>query len=127
MSCLVVGASECYIYRSKMSAKFQILRGVNGNYRFNLIAPNGQIILSSDQYDNKTGAQDGIRSLRSNARYDSRFERRITSNGEPYFVLKAFNGEIIGRSDSYSSKAGMENGIQAVKSHAPVARVVDFS
>ncbi len=37
----------------------------------------------------------------------------------PYFVLKAGNGEIIGKSEIYSSKSACKNGIASVKKNAP--------
>src|SRR5687767_3755070 len=102
-----------------MVAKFEIKKGSSGQYRFNLKAGNGEIILSSEQYLSKQGAEGGIASVRSTAPYDSRYERRQASSGQPYFVLKAFNGEIIGRSETYSSTYSMEMGIESVKRNAP--------
>ena len=37
------------------------------------------------------------------------------------------NGEIIGRSESYSSTAATERGIQSVKTNAPLAVIEDGS
>ena len=110
-----------------MSAKFMILKSLSGLYRFNLIAPNGQIVLSSEQYVSKSGASNGINSVRVNAPHDANYDRRTASSGEPYFVLKAQNHEIIGRSETYASKYAMENGIAAVKQYAPIAVVYDQS
>jgi uncharacterized protein YegP (UPF0339 family) len=110
-----------------MAAKFEIKRGISGQYRFNLKAGNGEIILSSEQYISKQSVEGGITSVRSNAPYDSRYERRQASSGQPYFVLKASNGEVIGRSETYSSSLAMEIGIESVKRNAPTAPVVDLS
>jgi hypothetical protein len=40
-------------------------------------------------------------------------------------VLKAANGEIIGKSEMYSSDAAMENGIASVVKNAAEAEIVD--
>jgi len=40
-------------------------------------------------------------------------------------VLKARNGEIVGKSQLYSTRSGMENGIASVKFNAPTAEIVD--
>ena len=45
--------------------------------------------------------------------------------GEPYFVLKAGNGQVIGKSEMYSSKTAMENGISSVMKNAADAKVDD--
>jgi len=42
-----------------------------------------------------------------------------------YFVLKAANGEPIGKSEDYSSEAACKNGIESVKKNAPVANMED--
>lgn len=47
------------------------------------------------------------------------------SAGRFHFNLKAANGEIIGRSEMYSSTAAMENGIASVKKNGPVAEIDD--
>lgn len=110
-----------------MAAKFTLKRSSDGQFYFNLKAGNGEIILSSETYHSKAGAENGIQSVRTNAPVDSRYERKAASNGQPYFVLKAANGEPIGRSETYSSTGAMEHGIASVKSNAPGAPVEDLT
>ena len=47
--------------------------------------------------------------------------------GKFRFHLKAPNGEIIATSQGYETKASAEKGIQAIKTHAPGAKVEDHS
>ena len=110
-----------------MAAKFTLTKAGDGQFRFNLKAGNGEVILTSESYRSKSGAENGIESVKTNAPVDSRYERKTASNGQPYFVLKAANGETIGQSETYSSNAAMENGIAAVKSNAPGAAVEDLT
>lgn len=105
--------------------KFEIFPGKNGEYYFRLRARNGEPILASEGYKAKSGAMNGIESVRENAGQDDRFKRKTSSNGKPYFVLVAGNNEPIGKSEMYSSEAAMENGIAAVKEVAPNAPVDD--
>ena len=94
---------------------------------FNLKATNGQVILTSELYKTKASAESGIESVRKNASREGAFEVRSNSKGEPYFILKATNGQEIGRSEYYSGKAPMENGIESVKKNAPDAKVEDVT
>lgn len=110
-----------------MAAKFEIKKGSSGKYRFNLKAGNGEIILSSETYESKNGAEKGVESVKTNAPDDARYERKTASNGQPFFVLKAANGEPIGRSETYSSSSAMEGGIESVKRNAPTATVEDLT
>lgn len=108
-----------------MAGKFEIKSGKTGKFRFNLKASNGQIILTSEAYESRSAAVKGITSVKKNAGNDKRFERKVAKDGSPYFVLKASNGEPIGKSEMYNSKASMENGIASVAKNAPDAPVVD--
>jgi uncharacterized protein len=105
--------------------KFIITQRTNKEYQFNLKAANGEIILTSEGYVQKASCLKGIDSVKLNAQDLSRYDRRIAKNAKDYFVLKARNGEIIGNSQMYSSKSGMENGIASVKSNAPTADIID--
>jgi uncharacterized protein YegP (UPF0339 family) len=108
-----------------MAGKFEIKAGKTGKFRFNLKASNGQIILTSEAYDSRAAAVKGIESVRKNSANDKRFERKTAKDGSAYFVLKAANGEPIGKSEMYKTKASMENGIASVGKNAPDSPVVD--
>ena len=107
--------------------KFVINKDKSDQFRFNLKAGNGQIILSSEGYTTKTACNNGIESVRTNSQDDNRFDRLEAKNGSPYFNLKAANGQIIGTSEMYSSKDAMETGIASVTNNAPDATVEDNS
>ena len=108
-----------------MAGKFELKIAKNGKYHFNLLAGNGQVILSSEMYESKSAAENGIASVQKNAADDARYDRRESAKGDPYFVLKSTNGQEIGRSEMYSSTAAMENGINSVKTNAPEAQIVE--
>jgi len=108
-----------------MAGKFEIKKSTNGKFHFNLKAGNGQIILSSELYETRSACENGIESVKKNASDASRFEKRTSTKGDPFFVLKAGNGQEIGRSEMYSSDAACDNGIESVQKNAPDAEVVD--
>jgi uncharacterized protein YegP (UPF0339 family) len=110
-----------------MAGTFALEVGATGRFRFNLKAGNNQVILSSEQYETKAAAENGIESVRTNAPDDARYERKVAKDNSPYFVLKAKNGEPIGKSEMYSSPSAMETGIASVKTNAPDAKVVDHT
>ena len=101
--------------------KFDVKTGKDDKLYFNLTAKNGQVILSSQGYKSKQGCDNGIESVKTNSQNDGAFERKEANDGQFYFVLKAGNGEIIGKSEMYTTKAAMENGISSVKENAPNA------
>lgn len=99
----------------------------SGQYRFNLKAGNGQVILSSEAYTTKAACENGIESVKKNSQDDGRFDRKTAKDGSPYFNLKASNGQVIGNSEMYSGTSAMENGIASVKKNAPGADIEDNS
>lgn len=107
-----------------MAGKYH-LTGSGESFRFNLKAGNGEIILTSESYKAKASAKNGIESCKVNSPIDERYERKTASNGQPYFVLKAANGEPLGHSETYSSTSAMETGIASVKANGPTAEIVD--
>ncbi len=108
-----------------MAGKFEIKTGKTGKVRFNLKASNGQIILTSEAYESRNSAVKGITSVKKNAANDKRFERKTGKDGSAYFVMKASNGEPIGKSEMYTTVRSMENGIASVGRNAPEAETVD--
>ena len=110
-----------------MAGKFVLKRSSNWKFMFNLKAGNGEIILTSEMYDTKSGAENGIDSVKVNAPLDERYEKRTSTGGAPYFVLKAANGLTIGTSEMYSSTSARDDGIKAVKENAPDAKVEDLT
>jgi uncharacterized protein YegP (UPF0339 family) len=110
-----------------MSGKFVIDKAKNGQFYFNLRAGNGEPILQSELYVTRASAEHGIESVKKNAPLDERYDRKENTKGEPMFTLKAGNHEVIGVSESYSSAAARDNGIESVKKNAPDATVQDHT
>ncbi|MCI5080442.1 MAG: YegP family protein [Saprospiraceae bacterium] len=108
--------------------KFEIFKSESGEkFYFRLKAGNGQIILSSQGYANKAGAKNGIESVKKNASNPDCYERKEASNGKFHFNLLAMNKQVIGSSQMYAGKSGMENGIESVTRTAPEAEIVDLT
>jgi hypothetical protein len=70
-----------------MAAKFDLKKGASGKHMVNLKAGNGQIILTSELYESKKAAENGIASVKSHAATDARYERKMSKKDQPYFVL----------------------------------------
>ena len=107
--------------------KFEITTRKNGEFQFNLKASNGQVILSSQGYKTKASCLNGVESVKKNAQDEARFEKKVASNGKPFFNLLATNGQIIGSSQMYASDPTMEQGIASVMKNAPDAPVVEVT
>jgi uncharacterized protein YegP (UPF0339 family) len=108
--------------------KFELFQSEKSEkYHFNLKAKNGQVILSSQGYASKANAKKGIESVRKNAGIDDHYEIKEASNGKWFFNLLAGNKQVIGTSQMYASKSGLENGIDSVKTNGPEAEIEEVS
>ncbi len=105
--------------------KFVITKRKNGEFQFNLLAGNGETILTSEGYASKPSCINGVKSVMKNAAETKRFEPKVAKNGKFHFNLKATNGQVIGTSEMYESQTSCENGIASVKKNAPGAKVED--
>ena len=110
-----------------MPGKFELKKGRSGKFSFNLKAANGQVILTSQTYKTKAAAKNGIKSVCTNCKKAACFEKKASRKGEPYFVLLAANKQVIGKSQMYSSKKSMLNGITSVKKNASKSKIQDLT
>jgi uncharacterized protein YegP (UPF0339 family) len=110
-----------------MSSKYEIKRAKNDEYYFNLKAGNGEITLTSETYRAKISAKKGIGSVKTNSLREDRYERKASPNGDFFFVLKAGNREVIGRSEMYESETSRDSGIESVKTNGLSADMVDLT
>ncbi|MGZ3418892.1 MAG: YegP family protein [Polyangiales bacterium] len=130
----VIGVSETYVSQSNaeraiasvvkvvtntvavdaaaIGAKFQIFKGLDARYYFHMRAQNGEIVLQSESYTAKASATNGVDSVRENGANAARYEIRAALDGQYYFVLKAGNGQIIARGETYASRSNAEAGVK---------------
>ena len=104
-----------------MAAKYVLKKSKNDKFFFNLHATNGQSILSSELYEAKASALNGIESVRKNGVQETRFDKLSAKDGSPYLTLKTSNGQV------YTSTAARDNGIASVMKNAADAELDDQS
>ena len=110
-----------------MAGKFEIFEDKASEFRFRLKASNGEVILASEGYKQKAAAENGIESVKANAPSDANYERKETQSGGFMFNLRAANHEVIATSESYTSQAARDDGIETVKANAPAAAIDDLT
>jgi len=108
-----------------VAGKFEIYQDAKGEYRFRLKAGNGETILSGEGYKSRASCDTGVASVQKNSSDGSRYERKESTNGKPYFLLKAANHQVIGQSAMYSSTDAMEKGIKSVMTNGATTEVDD--
>lgn len=94
--------------------RFEVFRGLSGKYFFHLRAKNGEIVLQSQAYTTKASAAAGVASVQSNGLLAARYSVLAAVDGRFYFTMKAANGQVIARSQLYSTKSNADRGVQTV-------------
>lgn len=104
---------------------YDLLEAVSGEWYFNLIAQNYEIIGTSETYVSKQNAERGMETVQNliilnvaettATTSNPKFNLFIGNDGQYYFNLQAGNGEIVLQSEGYVQKAGALNGIDSVQ------------
>ena len=117
-----------------------LLRQLPTGFKFDLKAPNGQTIATSEVYETKAACRKGMESVKKsapNAKLEDRtdpdftpctnprFELYADRSGHFRFRLRSRNGKIIATSEPYSTKAACKNGISSVRTNAQEALITD--
>ncbi len=89
----------------------QILKVDNKGYRFYVKSASGNPLLESELFATKEQAEGILEVVKANPI----FERKTNHEGKFLIHLKGDDGKKIAESKTYTSEAGMENGIKNVK------------
>ena len=108
-----------------MAGWYELDKSSDGQYYFVLKAGNAEVILTSERYTARSGAENGIASVQKNSPDEAHYERKTASDGRYHFNLKAANHQVIGSSQMYASQAGREAGINSVRANGPTPTVKD--
>ena len=119
-----------------------VLKDLPAGVKFDLLAPNGQTVATSEVYDTRSACLKGVESVRKCAPFAGvedltedppvtlphpKFQLFRDRAGQYRFRLKARNGKIIAVSEGYQTKAGCENGIDSVRKNAPAAEIEEIA
>jgi uncharacterized protein YegP (UPF0339 family) len=94
--------------------RFETFKGSDGYY-FRLIAGNGEIVMQSEAYASKSGAEAAIETVEEHGAHAEQYQVLEAQSGQHYFRLVAPNNEIIGRSEMYASKYNARRGAETVR------------
>lgn len=93
---------------------FRIFRGADDQYYFHLVAGNHELVLRSEGYRSRSGAENGIASVKANGVRAENYRILEARDGRYYFNLVAANGEIIATSEMYATKFNAKRGMATV-------------
>ena len=105
-------------------ARVEVEAGQSGKFHFNFFARNGQIVASSEIYDTEAAAYNGAFAVQSEGQKDSAYAIKENSAGGFYFTVQALNGQVVGMSQQYTTRASAVDGVAALKALLPSITVL---
>jgi len=105
---------------------YRVAQAKNGEYYFNLVAPNNEVIGTSELYASKANAERGAEGVRKLVIKIKRWETVAAKpeatfgvfkgiDGQHRFNLRAKNGEIVLQSEGYTTRESALKGIASVR------------
>lgn len=82
-------------------------------YVFQLVSAEGETLIDSQDYDSRTAALGGLASVLGNGTNSARYTIVVAADGRAHFELHATNGQVIGSSNAYATRAGAEQAVKA--------------
>lgn len=110
-----------------MAATFQLQRDAENLYFFNLLDSAGETLLISGLYEAKTDAEEAIKAVRVGTLMSTQIAAGKTPKGESFFVVKNTGGQILVKSQLFSSQMLFDNALHQVKDNACVAQITDLT
>ena len=105
-------------------ARVEVLVGETGKFRFNVHAKNGAVVLSSEQYTTEAAAFNGAFAVQAEGQSATNYSIKENTAGGFYFTLTAQNGQNIGMSQQYTTRAAATSAITSLKSFLPAVAVL---
>jgi uncharacterized protein YegP (UPF0339 family) len=96
-------------------ARAEVLVGATGQFRFNIFAKNGKIILSSEQYTTEAAAFNGAMAVQTEGQSTAAYNLKQNASGGYYFTVQALNGEIVGQSEQYTTKTAATDAMTSLR------------
>jgi len=110
-----------------MASSFVLKQNENGEIYFNFLNSDGEVVLISGDYADKTMAEDAIKDVKLNSLMSQQLAAGKTKDGAQFFVIKGTNGDILVKSALYTSQMVMDNALHCVKDNVCIAEVMDLT
>jgi uncharacterized protein YegP (UPF0339 family) len=89
----------------------ELYQSSDSQWRFRVVAGNHRVLLSSEAYVSKQGAENGLASVLENGVDPAMYQLNQTAAGKWNLRLRAANHEVIGFTQSYSTKSNATRAI----------------
>jgi len=124
---LCVRATTSYLDKQEANttgSRVEVAQGESGKFHFNVFANNGQIVLSSESYTTDAAAFNGAFAVQQDGQTAANYAIKTNTSGGYYFTLTALNGQVIGVSQQYTTRASAQSAISSMMTFLPTVKVL---
>lgn len=104
-------------------ARFEVHQGESGDFYFDVFAKNGQIVVASQHYASEAAAYNGAMAVQADGQQAAAYKLLQATDASWYFNVTALNGQVVGTSETYTTKASAQTAMTAVQKLLPTISV----
>lgn len=104
-------------------AKYLLNQIGETEFQFTLIKPDGEILLTSVAYTDKTTCERAIKLIKENAGSEEIYDKKKSPRDHYYFDVKLANNELVATSNAFVDKEELNKNIEEVIKYAREAEV----
>jgi uncharacterized protein YegP (UPF0339 family) len=105
-------------------SRVEMIAGATGEFRFHVLGSDGEVLLSSESYASEAAAYNGALAVQQAGRSRAGYTVKQSAAGSFYFVLQAANGEVIGTSQMFAMREGVDGAIAQLIALLPTIAVL---
>jgi len=110
-----------------MSPIFELRSNEDSQFYFHFINSNKQLLLISDEFENKQKAEQAIKEVQKGSLMNEQISAGQTAEGSIFFVIKDSAGDVLAKSVLFETRMLFDNGLHNVKDNACIAETNDLT
>lgn len=110
-----------------MAASFELKTNDDGQYFFNFLNGQGELLMMSAEYPDKQQAEQAIKEVKVGSLMSNQIAAGSVPEGSTFFVIKDTGGDILVKSILFSSRMLFDNALHSVKDNACIADINDLT
>ncbi len=110
-----------------MAATFELKNTTEQQFHFTLVGSDGIDLLFGGEFPSREEAEQAIGDVRTGSLMGHLIAAGKVPAGDSFFVIKNAGGQIIAKSQLFSSQMEFDNTLHQVKDHACIAEITDLT
>ncbi|HMU67798.1 MAG TPA: DUF1508 domain-containing protein [Cellvibrionaceae bacterium] len=110
-----------------MSARFLLTSDETNRFFVNLVDANGELLLIGGTHPSRDEAEAAIKEIRVGTLMSNQIGASKTPSGDTFFYIKNPGGQVIAKSQLFTSAMAFDNALHQVKDNTCIAELDDLT